>query len=63
MCDHSAHEYVRARQRKTRDVNFETSNYFTAVELLIVSEASFLSMWRVLARTVHAAALGPAQPI
>ena len=63
MCDHSAHEYMRARQRKTRDVNFETPNYFTAVELLIVSEASFLSIWRALARTVHAAAPGAAQPI
>ena len=41
MCDRNLHEYMRARQRKTRDVNFETSNYFTAVGLLIVSEASF----------------------
>ena len=63
MCDHNSHEYMRARQRKTRDVNIETSNYFTAVGLLIVSEASFYPTRRALARTVHAAAVGAAQPI
>ena len=35
MFDHNLHEYMRARPHKTLDVNFEVSNYFTAVELLI----------------------------
>ena len=39
--NHNSHEYVHARQGKHRDVNFEISNYLTAVELLIASEASF----------------------
>ena len=33
MCDHNSHKYMRARQHKTRDVNFETYKYFAAVEL------------------------------
>ena len=40
MYDHNSHEYMRARQRKTRDVNFEFQLLY-CVELLIVSEASF----------------------
>ena len=38
---HNSHEYMRARPRNTLDVNFEISNYFSAVELLTASEASF----------------------
>ena len=51
-----------ARPRKTRDVNFEVFNYFTAVELLIASEASVQSMRRALASTVHVAEVWLAWP-
>ena len=61
-CDHNSHEYIRARPRRTRDVNFKISNYLIAVEFLIASEASFYTMRQALASTVHAAAVGAASP-